>query len=259
MFIKQVLYKILGVRNYLLVVSKLFFISYSLGLLKKNKDFDCHYFVKKLLNKGDYVIDIGANLGYYSRLFAKLVGPQGRVLSVEPVSLFRKVLNINTSGFKNTTIIPYALGEKDDIAITMGIPKSSKYLRHGLTRVLENHENAPSEFTFSERMFTPETLFQNLTRCDFIKCDVEGYEIHIIPQIEFLIKPFKPIIQIEIELDNRIIIYQFLSRFGYKGYYLSNERLIEVGENLKEIDSDLFFIPLEKMKLVEHLIAQINN
>ena len=42
MIVKQFLYKILGVKNYLVVVSKMFFISYSLGFLRKNKTFDCH-------------------------------------------------------------------------------------------------------------------------------------------------------------------------------------------------------------------------
>ncbi|MCX6236546.1 MAG: FkbM family methyltransferase [Bacteroidia bacterium] len=258
MFIKQALYKILGVRNYLIVVSRLFFISYSLRFLKKNKTFDCHYFIKNLINEGDYVIDIGANLGYYSRLFAQLIGPNGKVFSVEPVTLFRKILKINTSGFRNTTIIPYALGTEDNKPIVMGIPKSNKYLRHGLTRVLDTNENEPFEFTFNEKMFTPVTLFGKLERCDYIKCDVEGYEIHIIPQLEFLLKPFQPIIQIEIEPVNRKSIVDFLSSLSYSAFYLKDELLFPVEENSQGIDGDLFFIPQIKMKLAVPYLAKLN-
>jgi FkbM family methyltransferase len=256
MIIKQILYKILGVRNYLIVVSRMFFISYSMGFLKKDKTFDCHYFIRKLIRKGDVVIDIGANLGYYSRLFAKLAGPGGKVFSVEPVSLFRKILKINISGYKNTTIIPYALGTEDNKSILMGIPKSNKYLRHGLTRVLDTNENEPFEYTFTEKMFTPATLFGNLERCDYIKCDVEGYEIHIIPQLEFLLKPFQPIIQIEIEAVNRKLISDFLSSLSYSAFYLKNELLYPVGENPEEINGDLFFVPQSKMDLVVPYLAK---
>jgi FkbM family methyltransferase len=209
-----------------------------------------------LIRKGDHVIDIGANLGYYSQLFAKLTGPKGKVFSVEPVTLFRKILKINTTGFKNTTIIPYALGTEDDKSIVMGIPKSNKYLRHGLTRVLDKDENEPFEFTFNEMMFTPATLFGKLERCDYIKCDVEGYEIHIIPQLEFLLKPFQPIIQIEIEPVNRKTISDFLSSLSYSAFYLKDELLFPVGGNLLEIEGDLFFIPQLKMKLAEPYLGK---
>jgi FkbM family methyltransferase len=251
------LYKILGVRNYLIVVSRMFFITYSLGFLKKDKTFDCHYFISKLIQKGDYVIDIGANLGYYSRLFAKLVGSDGKVFSVEPVTLFRKILNINTSGFKNTTIIPYALGTEDNKSILMGIPKSNKYLRHGLTRVLNSNENELFEYTFTEKMFTPASLFGDLERCDYIKCDVEGYEIHIIPQLEFLLKPFQPIIQIEIETVNRKLISDFLSSISYSAFYLKDELLYRVGENQEAIAGDFFYIPENKMDSVKSYLANI--
>jgi FkbM family methyltransferase len=256
MFIKQLLYKLLGVTNYLIVVSRLFFISYALGLLKKDKTFDCHYFIKSLIRKGDHVIDIGANLGYYSRLFAKLVGPKGKVYSVEPVTLFRKILKINTRGFKNTTIIPYALGEEDNKSIVMGIPKSNKYLRHGLTRVLDTNENEPFEFTFDEKMFTPVTLFGNLERCDYIKCDVEGYEIHIIPQLEFLLNSFHPIIQIEIEPINRKSITDFLLALTYSAFYLKDKLLFPIGDQMQVIEGDIFFVPRNKMKLVKAVLGQ---
>ena len=259
MFIKQLLYKILGVKNYLIVVSRLFFISYSMGLLRKNKAFDCHYFIQKLIHKGDHVIDLGANLGYYSRLFAKFVGPAGRVYSVEPVTLFRRVLNINTLGFNNVEIVPYAIGEEDDRSIEMGIPKSNKYLRHGLTRILNQGEKEGFEFTFPEKMFTPVTLFGKLKRCDYIKCDVEGYEIHIIPQLEFLLKPFHPIIQIEIEPNNRKMISDFLASFAYQAYYLKDGLLFALGEDSTMTDGDLYFVSPHKMKLVEPFLAKVNN
>ncbi len=256
MIIKQILYKLLGVKNYLIVISRMFFISYSLGLLKKNRSFDCHYFINKLIRKRDVVIDIGANLGYYSRLFAKLVGSKGKVISVEPVSLFRQILTINTSGFKNATIIPYALGTEDNKSIVMGIPKSNKYLRHGLTRVLDKNEDQVFEYKFTEKMFTPATLFAGLDRCDYIKCDVEGYEIHIIPQLEFLLKPFQPIIQIEIETINRKPISDFLASLSYSAFYLKDEHLLAVGENSDQIDSDLFFVPQNRMSQVITFISK---
>ena len=258
MFIKQLLYRILGVKNYLIVVSRLFFLSYNFGILKRNKTFDCHYFVRHLIQKGDHIIDIGANLGYYSRIFSSLTGSKGKVYCVEPVTLFREVLAVNLKGSKNSTIIPYALGDEDDKPIVMGIPKSNKYLRHGLTRVLNENETGAFEFTFTEKMFTPLTLFGQFERCDYIKCDVEGFEIHIIPQLEFLLKPFTPIIQIEIEARNRTLIFDFLSNYNYQSFSFVGGMLSPVDAKM-DVEGDFFFFPEHKLEFIKPFLNNRNN
>ena len=184
-----------------------------------------------------------------------MAGPDGRVFSIEPVSLFRKILTVNLSNFKNTTIVPYALGTEDNKSIQMGIPQSNKYLRHGLTRVLDANEDGAFEFTFTEKMYKPITIFGHLERCDYIKCDVEGYEIHIIPQLEFLLTKFQPVIQIEIEPSNSKVIYDFLSTFNYSIYYLKKGILFPVTGKAISNDGDLFFIPESKIKVLKSIIA----
>lgn len=62
--------------------------------------------VLHLLRPGDTFVDVGANIGYFTLLAAKLVGPQGRVYAFEPVppTLERLKRNIDLSGTSNVTI-----------------------------------------------------------------------------------------------------------------------------------------------------------
>lgn len=55
--------------------------------------------VKEEIKKGDIVLEIGANIGYYTLIFAKLVGEKGKVFAFEPdptnFALLKKNIEIN--------------------------------------------------------------------------------------------------------------------------------------------------------------------
>jgi FkbM family methyltransferase len=53
----------------------------------------------RLLSPGDVVLDIGANVGFYSLLASRLVGPEGRVLAFEPVA--ENAARIEANAIKN--------------------------------------------------------------------------------------------------------------------------------------------------------------
>lgn len=251
--IKRILFKLLGAEQYLRFVSRIFFLSLDSGLLRGKPAFYNHYFVKRFVPAGGTVIDIGANVGYYSVLLARAVGPKGKVLSVEPVQLFRNVLERNCRLFTQVTVLPYALGEESGKQVTMGIPGGHKVFRHGLTRVME--ENDSSQVLFSATMKTPAEVFGSLDRLDFIKCDVEGYEIHILPLMMDLIGRFKPVIQIETGGENRKKIVSLLRNTGYVCYWVEREKLRAWDLQGEGPDADLVFIPADKPDLAD----RINN
>jgi FkbM family methyltransferase len=66
--------------------------------------------VRQLVHPGDTVLDVGANIGYYTLLLAKLVGEQGRVFAFEPEPENFKLLqkNVALSGYGNVVLIPKA-------------------------------------------------------------------------------------------------------------------------------------------------------
>jgi FkbM family methyltransferase len=71
-------------------------------------------FFKKNIKEGDVVLDLGANIGYFTCLFAQLVGKTGRVFAFEPeqnnFQLLKK--NIEVNGYKNVTIEQKAVTNK---------------------------------------------------------------------------------------------------------------------------------------------------
>ena len=78
-------------------------------------------FLKTILKKGMNVINIGANIGYFTLLAAREVGPDGKVFAFEPfpqtVELLKK--NILVNGFENVTIESKAVSNKTDFAILL--------------------------------------------------------------------------------------------------------------------------------------------
>src|SRR6056297_606028 len=156
--IKRLLFRVLGLKRYLKTIRSLFFFSYKNGWLRNNTEYNCHYYVKNFIKKGDTVIDIGANLGYYSRIFAELTGPSGRVYSVEPVSIFRDVLTNTVKKYANVDILPYALGKDDGKEISMGLPSTNKYLSHGRTKVMDLKPDDTYAFEFTAKMKHPGNL-----------------------------------------------------------------------------------------------------
>jgi FkbM family methyltransferase len=244
-FLKRIIFKILGVKAYLRVVSRLFFAAYYCGFLKGKKEFDCHYIVRKLIKEGDVIIDLGANLGYYSRIFSKLTGKNGKVYSIEPVELFRTILSKNIRKKSNVEIIPYAIGTTDNEKIKMGVPATSGYFSHGRTHVLSQEEEC--SMVFDATIMRPDTIFKNLKKLDYLKCDIEEYEHIAIPMFKELFVKFKPLLQIEIGEENRNKLIPFLCGLDYSVFEVKAGRLQKVSGPDSKTFGDLIFIDNQKI------------
>jgi len=66
-----------------------------------------------LVREADCVWDVGANAGYYSRLFAERVGQRGRVFAFEPDPRVLARLERRVGSLDNITIVPLALADRD--------------------------------------------------------------------------------------------------------------------------------------------------
>jgi len=127
--------------------------------------------VKGEIKKGDVVLDLGANIGYYTLIFAKLVGESGKVFAFEPepanFSLLKKNMEIN--GYNNIILIQKAVSDRDKI-IKLYLHKYNK----GAHTIYKSYDN--QEFV-EIKTVKPDDYFENYNgKIDFIKMDIEGSE-----------------------------------------------------------------------------------
>jgi len=203
--IKRFFIKVLGLKNYLRILQRLFFLLYRTGVLRCNSSFEYYYFAKHLIDKGDIIIDIGANLGYYSFLFAQWTGDSGRVLAFEQDAACREIFNEKAKKYKNITLYPYTLRAEVQIE-------------------------------------KPSVLFGNLDRINYIRCDIEGFEYIILSDMKEIISEYKPIIQVKSSPDNTERLLELFDELGYAPYKLYKYRLIPQNEEYISIPGDYFFI-----------------
>ena len=130
-------------------------------------------FLKKRLSKNSIVIDIGANIGYYSCILAS--SGLERIIAVEPhpETLRRLMFNININNFnKSVQVAPYALGDiHKEVFLneTVGSKGSSSILLH-------HHEDSKQQFKVQMIPLYELCNIYIISHIDAIKIDVEGVE-----------------------------------------------------------------------------------
>lgn len=257
--IKEKLYHLLGLHKYLLLLQQVFKIEYNLGLLKGDEKYRWHYFVKKLISPNDTVIDIGANLGYFSYIFSGIIEEQGRLYCVEPVAPYRKLLNRLIPHQENIVIYPYALGEQNQGTVKLGMPsflRHLRYLRHGTVTILKDDEIAGDQLIFESEARRGSELFASLEKIDYIKCDIEGYETVVFPEMKPILEKYRPVVQLETWMDKYPSMASFFRELGYSIFTLRNGNLMPASLFADEevAAADVLFVPEEKTAKFSNLI-----
>ena len=234
----RLLYRLLSLEGYLRVVSRLFFLTRALGIGRNGRALEYNYHLPNLVSRGATAIDIGANLGYYTRPLADIVGAEGRVYAVEPVPVIFDVLKRNVAGRKNVTLLNYALGsEERTIEMANDSVAAAGYFGTGRNFVSDG-ELSGEAIRFTAQMVRGSRLFAEVGKIDFIKCDIEGYERVVIPELKPLIERHHPTVLIETDGDTRHEIIKMFTDMGYRAYMLEAGR--EVALDPKS-DKDIIF------------------
>lgn len=249
--IKLVLLKLLGERKYLYFVANSFQGLFRTGRL--GKEYQDIYFLKKFIRPGNVCVDIGAHLGYYSFELSRLVGPTGKLIAVEPVSKFHDVLQkiIRLKGIDNITLIKVALGGEGKV-VEIGIPRINKEKKYGYARIRKLSEYLEYAESESVDNANGDDLFKELSRLDFVKCDVEGAEVPVFQSMLITIRLHMPVILAELaDKNERIRMYEILKPFGYKVYLLRDRNLVKIDVHSEEkaISHNHYFIPDSKLSI----------
>jgi len=151
--------------------------------------------VRKILKPGDTFVDCGANVGYFSVLAGRLVGPEGKVLAIEanPDSLRLLQRNLRANGFGDAVhcALTSHSGDVDLFMPTTGATYSS--LRVG---GLAKGEGLRS-FKVPGRMLDEIVASLGLKKINLIKIDIEGGELDVLASARKILNQYRPLVLIE--------------------------------------------------------------
>ena len=248
-WIKKILQKVLSEEQYLFLLAIVFRRLFKTGML--SSEYQDIYHLKKIIRPGDYCVDIGAHLGYYTFQLSKLVGANGKVIAIEPVSKFHGVLEkiIRRKKIKNIILHKVALGGKGEF-VEIGIPRVNNQKKFGYARIRELSEWLEYEETEKVKNVSGNDLLADLPRLDFIKCDVEGAEVPVFTSMLQVLEKHKPIILAELAEKNEFIkMCNMLMPVGYQIYILKKGELqrIEMDSEEHPISHNYYFINTESI------------
>ena len=182
------------------------------------------------VKEGDYVIDVGANIGHYTVRLSELVGEKGRVFSIEPVPKTFEILasNVTCGKFTNVTLFNVAASD-NECTVYMSIPK--------LDSGIDNYYQASIVDTISDMIIycLPLSCIKFNKAVKLIKIDIEGHELSALIGFKELLERDHPLLIIEGASGD---IREYLKRFGYLQF-----RIKESPNSIFKFNLDRLYLP----------------
>lgn len=158
--------------------------------------------MRRVVAPGDTVLDIGANIGYFTAILAECVGAHGNVHAIEALAPLYELIKKSRShnGWNNVHIYNCALGDKKDSVFFLinsinpggsciiSPAEAAVKMRVRPQSVIKVHTD-----TLDDLLLTKGAL----ARVDYIKMDVEGAEDAVLRGAQKLIAKYKPKMTIE--------------------------------------------------------------
>lgn len=191
--------------------------------LKRGKAWEPHFktVVQYLVKEGDTVLDCGANFGYNAVIMGKQIGPSGRLFAFEPQRIINQQLsgNMILNNIYNASIVHAAIGKEQGLTTMSPVPYDLDWVNIGDTSVGEGGDEVQVI-----------TLDMIDSQPDFIKIDVQGYELFALQGAENTLKQSLPDIFIEIE-EHQLAkfdvtkeqLLNYIKSFGYRMFRIDNE------------------------------------
>jgi FkbM family methyltransferase len=176
------------------------------------------------------ILDIGANIGYYTVLATQIMRPGGRVFCFEPqpAVLSRLRRNIAVNALQNVVVYDCALCERN--GSTQFCVPADGYASHG--SILHNERVATKEvITVSARRLDDVLAELGNPAIDLMKLDVEGAEKLVLEGgVALLSSSARPVILFEAHEGNT-------SAFGYTVFDLL-QKVHAFGYTLRQLDHE---------------------
>jgi FkbM family methyltransferase len=209
--------------------------------------------IARLVPPAAVVFDVGAHAGQFTKLFARAAA-RGRVYAVEPGSYARSILRtvVWLRGLGNVAVLPLALGAVSGLG-TLTLPvKGRGSLGFGLAHLGKPEDRWPAVAQELVALTTLDAVVAGLglDRLDFIKADIEGWEVRLLHGGADALRRFRPRLMLELTSDHLARAgdrledaFAFLEELGYAAFELvPGGELVPVSGRH---DGDFWFIPHE--------------
>jgi len=166
-----------------------------------------------IIKNGDYVIEIGGHIGYFSTLFSSIIGPNGKLDVFEPSAENLKYLR------ENISLLPSELSKMVSI-IEKGVGNENTFLNFYIDPITGQNNSFVKDFDgfYENRKLSADRnaelltvsvpvirlddyLLSNAKFPNFIKIDVEGFEYNVILGAQRTIEKYRPNFMIEVQRD----------------------------------------------------------